>query len=174
MNPIRLVLPFPPSDNNTYDVVQPGRAGLVQAIEELRAGRIAERTFIDKVIDLVERLSQSRVFLSGHTRAFRKHVQRDLQAQLGVAPRLSGRLAVKVELNVPDLKPRDIANYLKALCDALTLAGLWVDDEQIDWLQIHRSRLIHGGRCVLEVIETAPAAVQLSLDDEAALQETAP
>jgi crossover junction endodeoxyribonuclease RusA len=138
---LSLTLPFPPSDNHYYGVVQ---------------GPGARRLYLTKAaLD------------------FRKAVKRALHRQLGGPPRLAGRLAVRVELHVPDLVDRDVANYLKALCDALTLAGLWLDDEQIDWLQVRRGRLIRGsgglgGQCLVDVVETRPAVVQLALDEVAA------
>ena len=53
-------------------------------------------------------------------------------------PALTGRLAISIELCPPDKRKRDIDNYLKALLDSLTHAGVWEDDEQIDRIEVNR------------------------------------
>lgn len=131
---ITLVLPFPPSINHYYGVVQRGPC----------AGK---------------------VYLLPAAITYRKRVNHAVAKQLGQdRPALMGRLAVKVELNEPDDgHTRDIPNYDKGLLDALTIAGVWGDDAQIDYFQVQRGRVIRGGRCVLQVVETSPAREQLSL-----------
>ena len=64
-----------------------------------------------------------------------------------------GRLHVTVRLYMPDRRRRDIDNAAKALLDALTKAGVWVDDEQIDLLTISRGDVVKGGRCCVTVRE---------------------
>lgn len=48
------------------------------------------------------------------------------------------RLAVRLLVQPPDRRRRDLDNVAKPLLDALTKAGLWADDSQIDWLLIER------------------------------------
>jgi crossover junction endodeoxyribonuclease RusA len=73
---------------------------------------------------------------------------------------LQGRLRVSIDVHVPDRRPRDVDNMLKAPLDALTKAGLWVDDSQIDDLRIVRRGIVHGGLIVVAVeqIEQLEAA----------------
>ncbi len=52
---------------------------------------------------------------------------------------LSGRLAIKIIAEPPDKRRRDLDNILKAPLDALTHAGLLIDDEQFDEVNIMRS-----------------------------------
>lgn len=52
---------------------------------------------------------------------------------------LVGRLAVSLTLTPPDRRRRDVDNCLKAVLDALTQAGVWRDDAQIDRLSIERA-----------------------------------
>jgi len=61
-----------------------------------------------------------------------------VKAIIGDIKPLEGRLAVYIELCPPDRRRRDIDNYTKALLDSLTESGVWLDDEQIDYLLIAR------------------------------------
>lgn len=54
------------------------------------------------------------------------------------------RLTVEIEAWMPDKRKRDLDNLLKAILDALTHAGVWNDDSQIDDLRIHRAPLMGG------------------------------
>ena len=51
----------------------------------------------------------------------------------------------------PNIIARDLGNVEKALCDALTHAGLWHDDSQIDDLRIIRAPVVAGGRVTVRV-----------------------
>lgn len=66
---------------------------------------------------------------------------------------LSGRLEVTLILCPPDRRKRDIDNYCKGLFDAMSHAGFWLDDEQIDRLTIIKDAPQKGGQCFLEVVE---------------------
>ncbi|MFP1483278.1 RusA family crossover junction endodeoxyribonuclease [Escherichia coli] len=59
---------------------------------------------------------------------------------------LSGRLAEKIIAEPPDKRRRDLDNILKAPLDALTHAGLLIDDEQFDEVNIMRGQVVPGGR----------------------------
>ncbi|MFV2994084.1 RusA family crossover junction endodeoxyribonuclease, partial [Escherichia coli] len=59
---------------------------------------------------------------------------------------LSGRLAIKIIAEPPDKRRRDLDNILKAPLDALTHAGLLIDDEQFDEINIVRGLPVPGGR----------------------------
>ena len=68
---------------------------------------------------------------------------------------LTGRVAVRIEAQPPDRRVRDLDNLLKAPLDALTHAGLWVDDSQIDELTIMRLPPLSGGSLRVVVVEIA-------------------
>lgn len=111
---IALCLPWPPS-SNTY-------------FRSLRAGPLA-----------------GRVIISEAGRDYRAAVVRSIQAQLGgVMPDLAGRLAVRIVARPPDKRRRDLDNMLKAVLDAITHAGAWRDDSQIDDLHITRGAITAG------------------------------
>lgn len=52
----------------------------------------------------------------------------------------------KIIAEPPDKRRRDLDNILKAPLDALTHAGLLIDDEQFDEINIVRGQLVPGGR----------------------------
>ena len=58
---------------------------------------------------------------------------------------LTGRLSVKIEAYPPDARKRDLDNLPKAILDALTHADVWLDDSQIDDLQIVRREKVENG-----------------------------
>lgn len=64
---------------------------------------------------------------------------------------LKGRLRVSVTAFPPDRRRRDLDNILKALLDALGHVGLYLDDSQIDRLEVVRTGL--GGVVVVKVEE---------------------
>ncbi|EMR9925752.1 RusA family crossover junction endodeoxyribonuclease, partial [Escherichia coli] len=66
---------------------------------------------------------------------------------------LSGRLAIKIIAEPPDKRRRDLDNILKAPLDALTHAGLIIDDEQFDEVNIMRGQVIPGGRLGIKITE---------------------
>ncbi|MFM5319333.1 RusA family crossover junction endodeoxyribonuclease [Aeromonas caviae] len=70
---------------------------------------------------------------------------------------LAGRLAVSMVACPPDRRARDLDNVLKATLDALTHAGVWLDDSQIDLLSVERAQVVKGGelRVTISVKEAA-------------------
>ncbi len=65
---------------------------------------------------------------------------------------IDGRLSVFVALYPPDKRKRDIDNVLKALLDALSHAGAYEDDSQIDRLEVMRHQVIKGGKCSVVIV----------------------
>ena len=95
---------------------------------------------------------QQRTTLSAKGRAYRKAVQQCVFMDGFMhRMRLSGRLGMTITLHAPDKRCRDIDNYSKAILDAFTHAGVWDDDEQIDYLLIERGENRKAGLAVVEV-----------------------
>jgi len=64
------------------------------------------------------------------------------------------RVSVSMQLIPPNKRKYDIDNRCKALFDALSHAGMWTDDEQIDRLHIYkRTPPIKGGTVILTIKE---------------------
>jgi crossover junction endodeoxyribonuclease RusA len=59
-------------------------------------------------------------------------------------------ITVNVEVSVllfpPDKRQRDLDNYLKALFDSLTHAGVWLDDWQIKRLTVEWGEQVRQGK----------------------------
>ena len=108
---IALTLPFPPSMNHYWRWVGPNRVIVSPAGQKYRKA----------VIDAIWQAKS----LGG--------------ALAGQGLPLAGRLALHLTLTPPNRVRRDLDNHIKAVQDALTHAGLWRDDEQIDQLFIRRA-----------------------------------
>jgi Holliday junction resolvase RusA-like endonuclease len=66
--------------------------------------------------------------------------------------KIEGRLAVFYAFYPPDRRRRDIANYEKQATDALQAAGVFLDDEQIDFIWLVRRHIIKGGMCKVVIV----------------------
>lgn len=75
---------------------------------------------------------------------------------------LPGRLAVALRFFEPNRLKRDLDNLPKAVLDALTQAGLWLDDAQIDCLMLARIGVSPDRpRVVVRVWRYAPSELDL-------------
>lgn len=61
-------------------------------------------------------------------------------------PKLTGRLCLVVRVYQRTRVKSDISNYVKALEDALQVAGAFENDEQIDDIQVIRGGVMPGGK----------------------------
>lgn len=66
------------------------------------------------------------------------------------------RICMEIVMFPPDRRKRDLDNYLKALFDAITKTGFWVDDSQIDQLMIYRGEIIDRGGIHVRMYEAGP------------------
>lgn len=96
-------------------------------------------------------------YLSTRAKHFRADVQGSVYEQLGIPPKLKGRLAVIVNQHYGPKAgsehtgvAQDIDNCLKSLFDALEAAQVYINDSQIDELLVVRKRRAAIGR--VEVI----------------------
>jgi hypothetical protein len=61
-------------------------------------------------------------------------------------------LSVRLLAYPPDRRIRDLDNLPKGVLDALTHAGVWGDDSQIDDLRIVRGSVTPGGRMEISIV----------------------
>ena len=94
-----------------------------------------------------------RTMLSRKAKIYRKTVYGWCLKEGIAAQKLSGRLAVRIDCYPPDKRKRDLDNLPKAVLDALTHAGVWLDDSQIDELVVVRLDVVKGGMIKVLVVE---------------------
>lgn len=111
-----------------------------------------------------------RVLLSQDGRSYRKACADAVLMQRVPRHRLLGKLAVKLTVNPPDRRARDLDNLPKGILDGLKHAGVIVDDSEIDDLHIVRDRVYPLGRIVVEIDELGePTATRPLQFEESAL-----
>ena len=98
-----------------------------------------------------------RVLVSAEGRSYRQLALQAVLMQRAVK-RLEGRLRVHVLAYPPNRQKRDLDNLAKSLLDAMTHAGVYGDDSQIDDLRIQRARdergeLILGAKVLVSIEE---------------------
>lgn len=78
--------------------------------------------------------------LSERARCYRAGVGKSIHQVRPWLPPLpiAGRIKIGLVLHAPNRQKRDIDNFMKCVLDALTHAGVWNDDSQIDDLSIVR------------------------------------
>lgn len=70
---------------------------------------------------------------------------------------LAGRLQVSLDLHPPTLRKYDADNMSKGVLDAITHAGVWLDDEQVDRLNVLKCpKDADNPRVVVTVTEFEP------------------
>lgn len=90
-----------------------------------------------------------RTLISERGRDYRRAVAETILAGWGrLAP--DGNLSVTIEARMPDKRKRDLDNIPKAVLDALTHCGFWIDDSLIDDLRVWRSDRM-GGEVIVTV-----------------------
>lgn len=95
---------------------------------------------------------RGRMGISKAGRAFKEQVS-DYVAEYRVPKLGAARLEMKVVLYPRDRRKQDIDNRIKALWDALTDAGVFDDDEQVDVLIVERGEIKKGGGCLIMIEE---------------------
>lgn len=86
------------------------------------------------------RTVSGRVILSKAGREYRDDVAAAVYLDASrLTELLKGRLSVSIKMHAPDNRKRDVDNVLKCALDALTHAGIWDDDSQIDRLLVERA-----------------------------------
>ncbi len=125
---MKLVLPFPPSVNTYWRA--PNKGPL-----------------------------KGRHLISAKGRAYQSAACVAIVEQLRFLPKPStAPAAVEIILYPPDERRRDVDNYNKALFDALTHAGIWEDDSQVQKMLVEWGPKVPGGRVEISIKKHEPLA----------------
>ncbi|KMK08160.1 crossover junction endodeoxyribonuclease [Pluralibacter gergoviae] len=101
---------------------------------------------------------KGRHLISAKGRAFQSAACAAIIEQLRRLPKPSSEpAAVDIVLFPPDKRRRDIDNYNKALFDALTHAGVWEDDSQVQRMQVEWGPVTPGGKVDITITKYEPA-----------------
>ena len=97
------------------------------------------------------------VLISASGRCFRSNAFAAVLEQLKRHPQpITVNVQVAVLLFPPDKRQRDLDNYLKALFDSLTYAGVWGDDRQIKRFTVEWGQVTKGGKSEEVISEFCP------------------
>ena len=89
------------------------------------------------------RCTSNGVLISASGRSLRTNTIAAVLEQLKKRPKaIAGPVAITLILNPPDKRRRDLDNYLKAIFDSLTHAGVWEDDSQIKKMAVEWGGLL--------------------------------
>lgn len=86
-----------------------------------------------------------RTLLSEEGRIYRKAAADACLVAKVSGRKIAGRLSLRLVVQAPDRRARDLDNTVKAVQDALTHAGVWLDDSQIDRLLVERGPIAKDG-----------------------------
>ena len=112
-NVIRLKLPFPPSTNHYL------RSRVIKGAKPI------SMTYVSKV-----------------GKQFQKDVRDSVIEQIGLQHiRIVERVSLEITFHRKDARSYDISNFVKSTEDALTKAGVWLDDEQVDRILLIRGAI---------------------------------
>jgi crossover junction endodeoxyribonuclease RusA len=104
-----------------------------------------------------------RKFLSKKTKDFRERVQ---EIVIGANAKIEGRIAVFYAIYPPDRRRRDIGNLEKQTTDALMLAGVFDDDEQIDFILMVRRDVVKDGMIKVIIVPAGKGMQTLETYEE--------
>ena len=88
-------------------------------------------------------------------REYRQKVAEDVAEQLP-GYTVDEPVLMEVYLHPPDVRKRDLDNYMKGLLDALVQAGILEDDSLIDQLFIYRGNKMKDGKVRVEIGPAGP------------------
>lgn len=95
--------------------------------------------------NMIWRRGGRQTYLTSKAKEFRKLVEHETQWARAMKEMpnvaLKGNLQVSLEFCPPDRRRRDLDNLLKSVLDAMTHAGVWLDDSQIRNLCVEMKEL---------------------------------
>jgi crossover junction endodeoxyribonuclease RusA len=90
-----------------------------------------------------------RRIVSKTTETFRREVWLAVKQQ-GIKP-MAGRISIAIAIFPKTLGRNDLDNRIKPALDALTIAGVWDDDSQIDFISVERHDPVKDGKMIVVI-----------------------
>lgn len=150
-------IPFPPSVNSYWHkaVILPRKwSGVIRSLLGPRLWKRVARRFVGQ-----GQWPTVLVFVGEEGKGYRREVVQAICDRFpGLKPTRS-RLKVTLTAHMPDRRNHDLDNLCKASLDALTVAQVWEDDEQIDHLEVIRGT-VHPPGWLDVRIEKLPVPIQ--------------
>ena len=104
------------------------------------------------------------IFIKAKGKKFREDVISAVNEQGCYMLGLEEKLKAIVIIHWPDKRVRDIDNYLKGLFDAITHAGVWVDDKQVRCMMVFDGENVKDGKVVVAIKEDGGFRVPLGCE----------
>jgi len=98
---------------------------------------------------------RGRQIISKRGREYRASAAAEMAVAGLLNAQISGPVKVSIDLHPPTLRRYDVDNWAKAPLDALTHAGVWQDDEQVQELTLRKCGKEKPGCIVIEIEEIA-------------------
>lgn len=95
-----------------------------------------------------------RTYLTEHVCIYRHKVYEAVRQQfkhMKDNAQITEPLYIQIYAYPPDKRTRDLDNILKCTFDALTYAGVWLDDGLVDALSVHRCDVCKGGKLSITI-----------------------
>jgi len=102
-----------------------------------------------------------RALISRAGRKYRDDAAASLIEQGVGGLRIESRLHVVIVLHGPTDAKRDVDNFTKGIFDALTYAQVWIDDSQVDHLEVIRGTKIKGGHVSVVLTSCTQSAINM-------------
>jgi crossover junction endodeoxyribonuclease RusA len=98
------------------------------------------------------RYARGRFYISPAGHSYREAVATALFG----CEKLSGPVALEIEVYPPDRRRRDLDNILKSVLDALEYAGAFDDDAQVASIFVERREVVREGKCRVRLRKITP------------------
>lgn len=92
-------------------------------------------------------------YITDRGRGYREAVAIESAAQNALNLRIESNIEFSVIMYPPDKRIRDFDNHLKALQDALTHCGVWVDDSAVDQMHVYRGVVVKNGKILIKIAQ---------------------
>lgn len=104
------------------------------------------------------------VYVGEKGKAYRKAVEAAVRKRWPGITATTRNVVVTIRVVMPDRRKRDLDNTTKASLDALTSAGLWVDDSQVKELHLIHAGVKPPGWLDVELVRIEEPVKQLVLE----------